>query len=184
MAEPDRQVVVMVGDGSYLMLSTEIVTAVQEGIKLVIVLVQNHGYASIGALSETVGAPRFGTNYRFRDQTTGTLSGGTLPVDLAYNAASLGADVLRATTAAEFGPALQRALASDRTTVVYVECGLQTGSPSSEAWWDVPVAETSTRPETGTARDDYDHARLAQRQFVAPFTDAHLIDDRPDTAPS
>ncbi|MEJ7649516.1 MAG: 3D-(3,5/4)-trihydroxycyclohexane-1,2-dione acylhydrolase (decyclizing) [Nakamurella sp.] len=184
MAEPDRQVVVMVGDGSYLMLSTEIVTAVQEGIKLVIVLVQNHGYASIGALSETVGAPRFGTNYRFRDQTTGTLSGGTLPVDLAGNAASLGADVLRATTAAEFGPALQRALASDRTTVVYVECGLQTGSPSSEAWWDVPVAETSTRPETGTARDDYDHARLAQRQFVAPFTDAHLIDDRPDTAPS
>ena len=91
MAAPDREVYVMVGDGSYLMLSSELVTAVQEGIKLIVVLVQNHGFQSIGSLSRSVGVQGFGTRYRYRDPESGQLDGEFLPVDLAANAASLGA---------------------------------------------------------------------------------------------
>ena len=94
MAEPDRDVFIMVGDGSYLMMATELVTAVQEGVKVIVVLVQNHGFASIGSLSEALGSQRFGTYYRYRSDD-GRLDGGKLPVDLAANAASLGADVIR-----------------------------------------------------------------------------------------
>jgi 3D-(3,5/4)-trihydroxycyclohexane-1,2-dione acylhydrolase (decyclizing) len=113
MADPDREVFVMVGDGSYLMMAQELVTALQEGVKLTIVLVQNHGFASIGALSESVGSRRFGTQYRFRNPATGSLDGDKLPVDLAANAASLGADVTAVTTVEEFekrcaGPARRR----------------------------------------------------------------------------
>src|SRR5208282_316914 len=96
LAAPDREVYVLVGDGSYLMLSSELVTAVQEGIKLIVVLVQNHGFQSIGALSRSVGVQGFGTSYRYRDPESGQLDGELLPVDLAANAASLGASVLRA----------------------------------------------------------------------------------------
>ena len=71
MAAPDREVYVLVGDGSYLMMAQEIVTAVQEGIKLTIVLLDNHGFASIGGLSESVGSGGFGTRYRYRDAATG-----------------------------------------------------------------------------------------------------------------
>jgi 3D-(3,5/4)-trihydroxycyclohexane-1,2-dione acylhydrolase (decyclizing) len=98
LAAPDREVFVLVGDGSYLMLAQELVTAVQEGVKLTVVLVQNHGYASIGALSESLGSQRFGTRYRMRGED-GALDGPKLPVDLGANAASLGADVLYATSA-------------------------------------------------------------------------------------
>ncbi len=91
-AGEDRDVVVMVGDGSYLMLAQELVTSVQEGVRLIVVLVQNHGFASIGALSESLGSQRFGTSYRYR--TRSGLDGDLLPVDLAANAASLGARVI------------------------------------------------------------------------------------------
>ncbi|GAB3677009.1 3D-(3,5/4)-trihydroxycyclohexane-1,2-dione acylhydrolase (decyclizing) [Angustibacter aerolatus] len=167
MAAPDREVFVMVGDGSYLMLATELVTAVQEGVKLVVVLVQNHGFASIGALSESLGSQRFGTSYRYRG-ASGRLDGDLLPVDLAANAESLGADVLRCTTLGGLRDALARATASDRTTVVHVECSAQTGAPDSDAWWDVPVAEVSTLPSTQAARTTYEAARAAQRPHLAP----------------
>jgi 3D-(3,5/4)-trihydroxycyclohexane-1,2-dione acylhydrolase (decyclizing) len=168
MAAPDREVIVMVGDGSYLMMAQEIVTAVQEGIKLVVVIVQNHGFASIGGLSETVGAPSFGTRYRYRDQS-GRLDGDLLPVDLAANAASLGAQVLRAETLGSFRQCLGEALAATRTTVVHVECALATGSPPSQSWWDVPVAEVSTLPVTRSARSAYDEAKTRQRSHLGPF---------------
>src|SRR6202040_863686 len=109
LAAPDREVFVLVGDGSYLMMATEIVTAVAEGIKLTIVLVQNHGFASIGSLSESLGSQRVGTSYRYRNPDTGMLDGDLLPVDLAANAASLGADVLRTATVKEFQEALKQA---------------------------------------------------------------------------
>jgi 3D-(3,5/4)-trihydroxycyclohexane-1,2-dione acylhydrolase (decyclizing) len=176
-ADPGREVIVMVGDGSYLMMAQELVTAVQEGIKLVVVLVQNHGFASIGALSETVGAPRFGTNYRYRG-AGGRLDGDLLPVDLAANAASLGAEVLRADTLSAFRQCLSQALAATRTTVVHVECDLATGSPSSRSWWDVPVAEVSTAPVTRAARSAYEQEKANQRAHVSPF--AHF---RPLQAP-
>jgi 3D-(3,5/4)-trihydroxycyclohexane-1,2-dione acylhydrolase (decyclizing) len=168
MAAPDREVIVMVGDGSYLMMAQELVTAVQEGIKLVVVLVQNHGFASIGALSETVGVQRFGTSYRYRG-ATGLLDGEILPVDLAANAASLGALVLRADTLASFRQCLGQALAATRTTVVHVECDLSTGSPSSGAWWDVPVAEVSSQPVTRAARAAYELEKTGQRSHLGPF---------------
>jgi len=163
MAAPDREVFVMVGDGSYLMMPTELVSAVAEGIKLVVVLVDNAGYASIGSLSESVGSGGFGTRYRYRDPATGRLDGGLLPVDLATNAESLGTDVLRATTVAELREALAAAVASARTTVVHVRTDPSVPAPGSEAWWDVPVAEVSSIPATRAARASYDEARKRRR---------------------
>ena len=168
MADPDREVIVMVGDGSYLMMAQELVTAVQESIKLVVVLVQNHGFASIGALSETVGVPGFGTSYRYRGDS-GRLDGALLPVDLAANAASLGAQVLRADTLGSFRACLSQALASTRTTVVHVECDQVTGSPSSGSWWDVPVAAVSTQSVTQAARSAYEQEKTHQRGHLRPF---------------
>jgi 3D-(3,5/4)-trihydroxycyclohexane-1,2-dione acylhydrolase (decyclizing) len=166
MAAPDREVFVMVGDGSYLMMNSELVTAIQEGIKINVVLIQNHGFQSIGELSESVGSQRFGTWYRYRDPATGRLDGGTLPVDLAANAASLGCDVLRAGSTAEFRTALERARASTRTTVVYVETDPLVTAPSSEAWWDVPVAEVSRLESTQHAREGYVASKQHQRLYL------------------
>jgi 3D-(3,5/4)-trihydroxycyclohexane-1,2-dione acylhydrolase (decyclizing) len=167
LAAPDREIFVLVGDGSYLMMAQEIVTAVQEGIKLTIVLVQNHGFASIGALSESLGSQRFGTRYRYRDAETGRLDGDTLPVDLAANAASLGADVLWATTIEEFESALRDARDRPRTTVVHVVTDPLAPAPSSEAWWDVPVAEVAELESTRTARATYEQSKQTQRTFLS-----------------
>src|ERR687886_2028950 len=167
MADPSREVFVMVGDGSYLMMAQEIATAVQEGVKLIIVLVQNHGFASIGALSEELGSQRFGTRYRARNARTGRLDGDTLPVDLGVNARSLGADVLYAEGVADFEEALRAARASDRTTVVHVRTDPLVPAPSSEAWWDVPVAEVAALQSTRDARAVYEQHKRHQRTFLA-----------------
>jgi 3D-(3,5/4)-trihydroxycyclohexane-1,2-dione acylhydrolase (decyclizing) len=168
MADPEREVFVLVGDGSYLMMAQELVTAVQEGVKLTVVLVQNHGFASIGALSESLGSQRFGTRYRFRNPATGALDGDTLPVDLAANAASLGADVRAVSTIADFEAALRDAAASSRTTVVQVETDPLVPAPSSEAWWDVPVAEVAGVETTRAARAEYEQHKRSQRQHLSP----------------
>ncbi|MEU5049993.1 3D-(3,5/4)-trihydroxycyclohexane-1,2-dione acylhydrolase (decyclizing) [Streptomyces sp. NPDC021096] len=168
LADPDRPVWALVGDGTYLMMPTELVTAVQEGIAIKVVLVQNHGYASIGGLSEAVGGERFGTAYRFR-APDGTYTGDPLPVDLAANAASLGMTVLRARTVLELRAALAEARASDRPTCVYVEtetADTLSGAPPAQAWWDVPVAETATRPAAVTAREEYDRNAAARRRYL------------------
>ncbi len=166
MADPSREVFVFVGDGSYLMLAQEIVTAVQENVKLVIVLVQNHGFASIGNLSESVGAQRFGTSYRYRNPATGALDGDVLPVDLAANAASLGADVIRTTTIDDFRSALQKAREATRTTLVQIETDPLAGGPSSDAWWDVPVAEVAALESTRDARAEYEANKPSQRRYL------------------
>ena len=167
MAEPDRDVFIMVGDGSYLMMATELVTAVQENVKVIVVLVQNHGFASIGGLSEALGSQRFGTSYRYRSDD-GRLDGDKLPVDLAANAASLGADVIRVVTAAEFTDAVKVAKASDRTTVIHVETDPLISAPDSESWWDVPVSETSTLESTQAAYQTYADWKKIQRPLVRP----------------
>ena len=166
MAAPDRDVIVLVGDGSYLMMAQELVTAVAEGIKLVVVLVDNGGFASIGALSESLGGQRFGTSYRARNPAGGMLDGDALPVDLAANAASLGADVLTAATLAEFRDALKAALAAERTTVVQVRTDPRAPSPSSGCWWDVPVAEVSELPGVVEARTRYEQQKAGQRPLL------------------
>jgi len=168
MAAPDREVFVLVGDGSYLMMAQELVTAVQEGVKLTVVLVQNHGFASIGALSESLGSQRFGTRYRRRDPRTGALDGDLLPVDLAANAQSLGADVIRATTVEELAGALRDARAATHTTVIHVETDPLVPAPSSEAWWDVPVAEVAELESTRAARRDYERHKRAQQPLLTP----------------
>ncbi|MEJ3744706.1 3D-(3,5/4)-trihydroxycyclohexane-1,2-dione acylhydrolase (decyclizing) [Actinomycetes bacterium KLBMP 9797] len=167
--EPDRDVFVMVGDGSYLMMAQELVTAVQEGVKLIVVLVQNHGFASIGALSEEVGAPRYGTWYRYRNPESGRLDGEVLPVDLAANAASLGVRVLRAHGVDELRAALREAKAADGPTVVHVETDPLVSAPDSESWWDVPVAEVSTLDATRQARKQYEAAKTNQRSYLRPL---------------
>ena len=166
LAAPERDVFVMVGDGSYLMMAQEIVTAVSEGIKLIIVLIQNHGFASIGALSESLGSQRFGTRYRMRNHKTEQLDGPYVPVDLAANAESLGADVLRADGIGEFRIALEKAKAATRTTVVYVESDPLAPVPSSQSWWDVPVSEVSNLASTTAARVVYDTAKEKQRPYL------------------
>jgi 3D-(3,5/4)-trihydroxycyclohexane-1,2-dione acylhydrolase (decyclizing) len=143
MADPSREVYVMVGDGSYLMMSQEIITSIQEGYKLVIILINNNGYASIGSLSRSLGTQGFGTHYKFRNKKTNQLDGKILPVDLAGNAESLGAIVLRTTTIDDFKAALGKAKKTDRTTVIYIETDREQGI-EGYAWWDVPVAEVST----------------------------------------
>ena len=137
-------------------------TAIAEGYKLTIVLVQNHGYASIGALSESVGSQRFGTKYRYRGTDD------VLPVDLAANAASLGADVRTTTTIDDFEAALREAAASPRTTIVQVETDPLIGAPSSEAWWDVPVAEVAELETTRAARERYEQHKRTQKQHLSP----------------
>ncbi|MCC5579083.1 3D-(3,5/4)-trihydroxycyclohexane-1,2-dione acylhydrolase (decyclizing) [Microtetraspora sp. AC03309] len=164
LARPEREVVVLVGDGSYLMMAQEIATAVQEGVKLVVVLVDNHGFASIGNLSESVGARRLGTAYRLRGES-GDLDGDRLPVDLAVNAASLGADVLTARDPEGLRAALAEAVAATTTTVVYVEPVPGEG-PGAQAWWDVPVAEVSNLPEVRAARERYDEHKRDQRLYL------------------
>ncbi|WP_432195059.1 3D-(3,5/4)-trihydroxycyclohexane-1,2-dione acylhydrolase (decyclizing) [Streptomyces sp. bgisy027] len=165
-AAPDVAVWSLVGDGTYLMMPTEIVTAVQEGLPVNIVLIQNHGYASIGGLSNEVGGERFGTDYRYR-AADGTFSGAPLPVDLAANAASLGMDVLRAKTVGELREALAKARASDRPTCVYVETDiLNATSPGPEAWWDVPVAEVADREAAVQARERYDRHVAGRRRHL------------------
>ncbi|WP_266392759.1 3D-(3,5/4)-trihydroxycyclohexane-1,2-dione acylhydrolase (decyclizing) [Streptomyces canus] len=166
-ATPDTPVWALVGDGTYLMMPTELVTAVQEGLPINLVLIQNHGYASIGGLSESVGGERFGTAYRHRDPADGSYTGAPLPVDLAANAASLGMDVLRAKTVRELREALATARASDRPTCVYVETDTATPTaPPAEAWWDVPVAETASREAAVAARREYDRQAAARRTHL------------------
>jgi 3D-(3,5/4)-trihydroxycyclohexane-1,2-dione acylhydrolase (decyclizing) len=167
MAAPDRDVFVMVGDGSYLMMATELVTAVQEGVKVIPVLVQNHGFASIGGLSESLGSQRFGTAYRYRSDD-GQLDGERLPVDLAANAASLGADVIRVTTAAEFTDAVKVAKAAERTTVIHVETDPLIYAPDSHSWWDVPVSQVATLESTQSAYQRYADWKKVQRPLVNP----------------
>ena len=169
LAAPEREVVVLVGDGSYLMLAQELVTAVQEGLQLTVVLVDNRGFASIGGLSRSVGAHGFGTQYRRR--TGGSLgldddgdAAAGLPVDLAANAASLGAHVIRAKTPDDVRAGIDEARAVAGPTVVHVEVDRYAGVPSYESWWDVPVAEVSDVPEAQAARAEYEQRRRAQRR--------------------
>ncbi|MEU5410723.1 3D-(3,5/4)-trihydroxycyclohexane-1,2-dione acylhydrolase (decyclizing) [Streptomyces clavifer] len=165
LAAPGRPVWALVGDGTYLMNPTEIVTAVQEGLPIKLVILQNHGYASIGGLSESVGAERFGTAYRHR-AADGSFTGPPLPVDLAANAASLGMRVLRAESVRDLRGALAEARGADRPTCVYVETRTPdtvSGPPPAQAWWDVPVAETATRPSAVAAREEYDRQTAARR---------------------
>ena len=166
MAAPDREVYVMVGDGSYLMMAGEIVTSIQEGYKLNIVLVNNHGFSSIGGLSQSLGSGGFGTRYRYRSPETGQLDGDLLPVDLAANAKSLGAHVMEATDLPSLTAALQEARQTDVTTVIVIETDPEERVPGYESWWDVPVAEVSEMAPVREARTEYGKGRRQERHLL------------------
>lgn len=163
MAAPEREVYVMVGDGSYLMMAQEIHTSIQEGIKLNIVVLDNHGFGSIGALSESCGSGGFGTEYRFRKD--GKLQGNTVNVDFVANAQSLGAEAVRVRTLDELRQALVAARASTRTTVTVIEVDRNARVPGYESWWDVAVAETSEMENVRRARQAYEKAVKRERYF-------------------
>ncbi|MDT7701916.1 MAG: hypothetical protein QOJ30_4241 [Pseudonocardiales bacterium] len=168
LACPDRDVFIMVGDGSYLMMATELATAVQEGLKVITVLVQNHGFASIGALSQELGSQRFGTRYRYRSAETHRLDGDVLPLDLAANAESYGIRVIRTKGPDDFAAAIVDAKAAPDSTVIYVETDPLIGAPDSNSWWDVPVSAVAGIESTRAARKVYDEAKATQKSFLAP----------------
>ncbi len=170
LAAPEREVFVMIGDASYLMLPGELATAVAEGVPLTIVLVDNHGYASIGALSRSVGGAGFGTHYRAGVPVDGEPLPPPLPVDLAANAESLGARVFRAHDVDDVRDALAQARGADGPVVIHIETDRYAGVPSYDGWWDVPVAEVSDDPGVQAAREQYERAREAQRHYLAPAT--------------
>ncbi|WP_030710694.1 3D-(3,5/4)-trihydroxycyclohexane-1,2-dione acylhydrolase (decyclizing) [Streptomyces sp. NRRL F-2580] len=168
MAAPGRPVWALVGDGTYLMNPTEIVTAVQEGVPIKVVILDNHGYASIGGLSGAVGGEGFGTGYRFRAPDA-SYTGDPLPVDLAANAASLGMAVIRARTVRDLREALAEARSATRPTCVYTQTRTPdtvSGPPPAQAWWDVPVAETATRKAAAQAREEYDRQAAQRRRHL------------------
>ncbi|QBE48993.1 3D-(3,5/4)-trihydroxycyclohexane-1,2-dione acylhydrolase (decyclizing) [Leucobacter triazinivorans] len=170
-AGDDRDVIVMVGDGSYLMLNTELVTAVAEGIKLIVILIQNHGYASIGHLSETVGSERFGTWYRSYDSEAKNFQGDEiLPVDLAMNARSYGMDVIEvdpgASAITDLQAAIAQAKASDRATFIHINSDPLIYAPDGAGWWDVPVPQVSTLESTQRARAEYERQVAAQKPLL------------------
>jgi len=169
LAAPDRDVFVLVGDGSYLMMNSEIATSVQEGAKLVIVVVDDHGFASIGGLSRSLGLDGFGTRYSAR--RAGSLGADAdqeiepLPIDLAANARSLGANAVRASSIAELRSALADARQSDRTSVFVIEADRYAAVPSY-AWWDVAVPEVSEEGSVRAARKAYEETRAKQRWTI------------------
>jgi len=166
LADPSREVYVFLGDGTYLLLPSEIVTSVQESIKIIVVLVDNHGFASIGGLSQSLGSGGFGTHFRCRSAATGQLEGDYLPVDYVANARSLGAHAIKAHSLAELKQALEKAKTLDRTTVIVVETEREVRVPGYDSWWDVAVAEVSESASVREARAAYEEARKKQRHHL------------------
>jgi 3D-(3,5/4)-trihydroxycyclohexane-1,2-dione acylhydrolase (decyclizing) len=173
MAAPDREVFVLVGDGSYLMLAQELVTAVQERLRIVVVVVDNHGFASIGGLSRSLGSEGFGTLYRYRQSGSLGLDregpqGEVLPIDLAANAASLGATAKRVRTIAQLREALADAKRAKGPYVMTIETDRYESVPSYESWWDVAPAEVSGSAEVRASRERYERGKRAQRRLLRP----------------
>jgi 3D-(3,5/4)-trihydroxycyclohexane-1,2-dione acylhydrolase (decyclizing) len=163
MAYPGREVYVLVGDGSYLMMAQEIVTSLQENCKINIVLLDNHGFSSIGGLSRGCGNVGMGTEYRYRKD--GKYSGAPVAVDFAANAASLGAWTICARTPAEIESALVSARQQTRTSVILIETAYDRRVPGYESWWDVPIAEVSQSESVQAARKKYEESVKRERYF-------------------
>lgn len=165
MANPESEVYVLVGDGSYLMMSQEIITSIQERQKLTIVLLNNDGYSSIGGLSASLGSDGFGTYYRYRNEETNQLDGGLLPIDYAANAASMGAYVIKTSNVEELKAALKQAKTIDYTTLIYIEVDRKKGVPGF-AWWDVAVAEVSEKVAVSESHKTYQKNKKTQKYYL------------------
>ncbi len=166
MADPSREVYIMVGDGSFLMMSSELVTSIQEGYKLTIILVDNHGYSSIGGLSQSLGSQGFGTNYRHRRAETSQLDGDPMLVDFAAITRAMGAHTVRATTYQELEAALKEVKTVPRTSVIVIETDKEARVLGYESWWDVPVSEVSEMSAVRKVREAYEKAIANERIFI------------------
>lgn len=166
MAAPDREVYVMVGDGSWLMMSSELVTAIQEGVKLTVVLLDNHGFQSIGGLSQAIGNKHFGVRYKQRNLKTGHLDGANVPIDFAANARSLGAHVIPVRDIPQLKSALVEARRQTRSTVIVIETDAEKRAPGYDSWWDVPIAEVSSLAAVKQARQAFEQAVKNEKYFL------------------
>lgn len=166
LAAPEREVYVIIGDGSFLMMPQEIVTSIQEGVKLNIVLIDNHGFQSIGGLSASLGSGGFGTRYKFRSVETGQLSGENLPVNFALIARGLGANVLEPKDLPSLRTALAESCTQKRTTVTVIETDREERVPGYESWWDVEVAQVSDMESVQAARKQYEEASKKERHYL------------------
>ncbi|WP_114853115.1 3D-(3,5/4)-trihydroxycyclohexane-1,2-dione acylhydrolase (decyclizing) [Brachybacterium sp. YJGR34] len=166
MAAPDAEVVAIIGDGTFQMAPQEIATIVAERVKVILVILQNHGWASIGALSESHGSQRFGTKYRLRSEESGLLDGEKLPFDIPANIRSYGLEVQEVSSAADFRAAYRRAEASTEATAIVVNTNLYGPHPPGEGWWDVPVSQVSRLESTQQASAQYEAARAPQRHYL------------------
>ena len=164
LAEPERDVVVMVGDGSYLMMNSEIVTAVAEGLRLTVVVVDNGGFQSINGLQQACGSPSFNNERRFRDPDSGRTDGATVPVDFRAHAEAMGATALAARNADELQRSLQLARTGEGVSVVVVTVDPERRVPGFESWWDVPIAEISGQDAVRKAREEYDRTVTRQQR--------------------
>ena len=171
LAAPERDVFVIIGDGTYLMMSSELVTSVQEGIKLIVSVWDNSGFKSIGSLSRSLGMDGFGT--RFIQPVDGMLTGDAagdavepLAIDYAMNARSLGCNVIECATRDDYVAALKAAVAADRTTVITIRNDRLHSVPGYESWWDVAVPEVSALPSVQEARAEYEKMRVKERYFL------------------
>jgi 3D-(3,5/4)-trihydroxycyclohexane-1,2-dione acylhydrolase (decyclizing) len=166
LARPEGEVVAIVGDGSFQMAPQEIATLVAEGLKVTMVILQNHGWSSIGSLSESHGSQRFGTKYRMRNEASGMLDGPQLPMDITANLASYGLDTVEVSTTEDFRAAYRRAADSDRAAAIVVNTDLYGPNPPGIGWWDVPVGEVSALDSTRQARAAYESESAAQRHYL------------------
>ena len=167
LARPESEVVAIVGDGTYQMLPMELATVVQENVKVIYVLLQNHGFASIGALSESRGSQRFGTKYRQRGDGSHLADLETVRgVDIAANAESWGLTVYRVHTIGEFKEAYAQAHAADEASMIYIETDLYGPNPPASSWWDVPVSQTSRLESTQRAYAQYLEDKKQQRHYL------------------
>jgi 3D-(3,5/4)-trihydroxycyclohexane-1,2-dione acylhydrolase (decyclizing) len=166
LAAPEREVYVVIGDGSFLMMPQDIVTSVQEGIKLNVVLIDNHGFQSIGGLSNSLGSKGFGTHYKYRNPATGQLNGEYLPVNFAEVARGLGAHVIEARDLASLKAALAESCTQRKTTVTVIETDREERVPGYESWWDVAIAQASEMESVQKARQEYEEAVKKERHYL------------------
>lgn len=166
MAAPESEVVAIIGDGTFQMAPQEIATIVAEDLKVILVILQNHGWSSIGALSESHGSQRFGTKYRMRSKKTGMLDGGLVPLDIAANIRSYGLEVHEVRSAEDFRSAYRQAEAAPTAVAIVVETDLYGPNPPGTGWWDVPVAQVSRLESTQRAYEEYESSRASQRHYL------------------
>ena len=151
------------------MLPSDLISTIQEGYKITIILINNEGYASIGGLSTATGGEGFGTHFKYRNAQTGSLDGDFLPVDLAKNAESLGAIVYKPKGITDFYKALEQAKANETTTVIYVETIRDRKLAGyAYSWWEVPIPEVSSSEEVRQVRREYEEAKQRQKTYLKP----------------